>query len=365
VAWQKKAAAPATANLADAFLASITGDATWGWLVNWIPLMDVVTIDVAGFCAAGPPPDPGPLTPLDFFGPTRPTPIGEIANRAALILKLQQIGQARLFGAWCENPVPATTGCGPDVPPNYVESGWNTMFVPAGTNEVFVAGGHGGNVQQVFYSTTATPQTIDWSHGLAWRTVAPDIYIDNDGRATDRWMEIRVNAFRPTAYRLCGAAAHTDVYNPTPQPIPAGTIPPTTRIYNTIADLGAELDRQEFKLDVIRSFVAFLTANAALGPQYADPPVAAAAGVLIKPGAVGYRIDVTGIPAGADEMFGTPPKYHRLGRATIGSANGWLPAIDLEHNPMLIAPLPPGVDRIQVVCNAPATATITALFPGK
>jgi hypothetical protein len=64
-------------------------------------------------------------------------------------------------------------------------------------------------------------------------------------------------------------------------------------------------------------------------------------------------------------MFGTPVKYFRAGRYTLGSANGWLPAVEIEHNPQLVAGLPSGVDRIQVVVNPPATATVTALLPVK
>lgn len=373
MAWSRKSTAPASVNLTQAFIALVTGDPIWGWLVDWMPLIPDALIDVTALCAAGPPPAVAALSPLDFFGPTRPTPLSYVANKAGLIYKITSVVQDRLFGAYCENVVPAggtyslffsgapagNTFLGPS-------TGW---LIPAGATKVRITRltndtggfsdlhhvGYAGGVNTCNPTGAAMMPAIGTS-SLSDLSVCPTI----DHAA---WRTAGTGGTFSLEWFFPGGASLA--YTPTSQPAPAGVIAPAVNAYASIADLGRELDRQEFKLEQITALVTFLASYAGVGPVSSAPPVDAAAGVLIDAAAIGYSIAVSNIPADADELFGVPPKYHRLGRATIGSANGWLPSIDLEHTPMLIAPLPPGVDRIQVVVNPPATATITPLYAPK
>jgi hypothetical protein len=147
---------------------------------------------------------------------------------------------------------------------------------------------------------------------------------------------------------------------------PVGLPARTSTTAATLAGIAAEVDNLEFKLDHIEQLVDYLTGVTALPPSFADPPVPVVADTPQDvTGAAGIIVTVSGIPAGADEQFGTPPKYHRLGRVTLGTADGWLPSFDLEHNPLVIMPIPAGVTRAEVTVRPPITATVTVLRPGK
>lgn len=360
--WTKKPAAPNYANLTEEVLAIITGGPD-AWVVPWLDIVGNQIIDVNAFCAAGPEVC-DPLDAIDFLGFVPGGRFSRSIGVIGLAPKLACFLRNRLFSAYCELLVPASSGCGPDVPPNLVDGGgWNIMDVPAGTTSVYVQGGHGGNVQQVFYTSNHTTGGIDWSHGLSWSTVAPDIYIDNDGRAIDRIMAIRTNAFRSPSYKLCGAAAHTTTYTPPVVPQPPTAIAPTPKVYGTIPDVGKELDRIEQKLHwVLNSLVsAEIELHA---PSVVDaPPIAVQPNVDIPllPDASGFIVTVANIGNQTDERFGEPRQLHRLGRIVLGNAGGWFSPIEITVNPMLVTNLPAGTDRIRVHVEPPATATVLAL----
>lgn len=359
--WQKKAAAPAFANLAEEVEAIVTGGPD-GWVLPWLDILGNQIIDVNAFCTAGPETCP-PLDAFDFLGLVGGGRLGSTIGAAGLGAKLACFARQRMFSAYCEQPVPATTGCGPDFFPPTFGGDWVIADVPAGTNEVFVGGGHGGNVQQVYYVTNHDLNTINWSQGLHWRTVAPDIYIDNTGRATATQMAIRINAFRPYAYRLCGSAAHTDVFTPPVQAKPLTAIPPTPRVYATIPDLGKELDNIENKLHwildtVVTGAYELHAASVVDGPSVTVQPNV---DIPLLEDASGFIVTVSSIGNQTDEHFGEPRQLHRLGRVVIGNAAGWGPPLEITVSPMLITNLPPGTDRIRVHVEPPATATVVPL----
>lgn len=362
MAWTKKAAAPAYANLTEEVLALITGGPD-AWVLPWLDIVGNQIIDVNAFCADGPEVC-DPLAPIDFLGFLGGGGrLGAGLNAAQLGPKLACFARNRLFGAYCEQIVPASSGCGPDFVPFAPQHGWVIADVPAGTNEVFVGGGHGGNVQQVFYVTNHDLGTINWSQGLSWRTVAPDIYIDNSGRATSRQMAIRINDFVPYAYRLCGAAAHTDTYVAPAQPQPPTAIAPTPKVYATIPDLGVELDHLENKLhwvleSLIQRDVELHNANVVDAPPVTVQPNV---DIPLLPDASGFIITVANIGNQTDMRFGEPRQLHRLGRVVLGNAGGWYSPIEITVNPMMVTNLPAGTDRIRVHVEPPATATVLPL----
>lgn len=372
MAWTKKPAAPSSFNLQAAIAALITGDSVWAWLLDWLPLVPQVTVDTAALCAAGPR-TVAPFTAADFVSDPHLAFDRALSQLGPNIDRIQSAAYDRVFGAYCENIVPSgppsTVTIELDVP---VGGAYPAGFQPGGATHVTIetvsllsgtsfdynfqanhtATPSGAFVDRVIRGINTTPGQIlgaDWTP--SWEGF--DFANLNTGGAHVRMVWTVPNP------------GGTFTHAPTPQAQPAGVLAPITNVYGTVADLGAELDRQELKLDIILGMLNLLSQRGIVGPTSADPPVPVTGAPVIAPGAIGYRIDVSGIPAGAGEMFGTPVKYHRIGRYTLGSANGFLPAIELEHAQTLVAALPPGVDRIQVVVNAPATATVTALYPPK
>lgn len=55
------------------------------------------------------------------------------------------------------------------------------------------------------------------------------------------------------------------------------------------------------------------------------------------------RLAVAAAPSWAGEDFGTPPRFHDLGRLNLGNVDGWLPAVELLHEHQLMYPLPAGL----------------------
>lgn len=370
--WTKKAAAPATFNLQAAIAALITGDATWGWLLQWLPLVPQVTVDTAALCDKGPR-VVAPFTAADFVADPHQAFDRALSQIGPNIDRIQSAAYDRVFEAYCENVVPAG---GSYV--NFFEGGPlpNTFLLdpripiptprPTQLRVTRLTADTGGfsDVHWVGYlngSNVCNPTGPGMMPALgasasADLTVCPTIN-EVGVRTAGTGGTFRMEWFYP------GGSVQT--HPATPQPQPSGVVAPITNVYTSYADLGAELDRQELKLDFILGVVEILAQRGIMGPTTSDPPVPVTGAPVIAPGAIGYRIDVANIPAGAGEMFGAPPKYHRIGRYTLGSSNGYLAAVDLEHAQTLVAPLPPGIDRIQVVVNAPETATVTALYPPK
>jgi hypothetical protein len=367
VVWTPKGGAPATFNLNDAFAALITGDVNWGWLLSWVPLINPVQFDTAQFCARGPMTVP-PLGVADFH--LDPFEQG-LASGTALLqnaARLQAVAMDRVFGAYCEQVTTVSNPCtvvasAPD-PPN---PGWRFVHTPDGTQYVKMTFGGGGHVQWWFYAhgnSDYTNYEVGNQGNIA--NIPGGQTVSRTDGPNHQWMAFTFDLGpQPTLVEVCGAAATVVPHVPTAQAQPAGVIAPLPGVYADISSLGKELDRLELKAETILAMLSVLVDRNAAGPVTSDPPADAAAGPLVAPGAIGYAITVAGIPVGSTEMFGTPVKYARIGRYSLGSANGWLPAVEVSHSPMLVAPLPPGVDRIQVTLNAPETGTVKALYPPK
>jgi len=374
--YAPKSTAPATFNLADAFTALITGDTIWGWLLGWVPLIGNVQYRTADFCAAG----PDTVNPLDVtdFIPTRSrTGLGSLMSDLQMAFKIKAVAHDRVFGAYCEIPAgPAPLVCSMIGTFNYgpASGGGNAnataqVPIPTGTTSIrFTLNasntGRAGFSIFAFLNGNYLGQGSDWSGNVGDSGVpsfpfptANAIQV-NFGTQTSNSGTFTMEACNG------GGTQAAQPFTPAPQPQPAGVITPVGKTYATIADLGSELDRQELKLDTIHNIVAFLTGYAALPGQAIEPPVPAT-GQIDLTDAIGFSVAVSNIPASADEMFGTPPRYHRVGRVTIGTPNGWLPAQDITQTPMLFQPLPPGCDRCVVSVFPPATATVQILRPPK
>jgi hypothetical protein len=147
---------------------------------------------------------------------------------------------------------------------------------------------------------------------------------------------------------------------------PPGLVAPASHAYETIQDLGDELDRQEIKLDLLGQRVDFLTrvADPALtGVSDAlNTPIDAGEDPILVGLAIGAIVTLATIPNWADEDFGTPARLHRLGYVNLGSDVAWLPPQDLNVSPMLLS-FPVGVTRIKVTAPVGVNASVLLLYP--
>ena len=371
--WTPKAGAPLHFQMRQAFSASILGDPDWAWLLPFATILSDKIETTAAFCGMGAPEHVPALSDLDFTGLIPTSGLGGAINAVYLAARLAAVAQERMFGQFCEQHVLTGVTCshlanvayGPLAAGNQTFLG--TTMLPAGANRLrlrwitgneaslrtqnfcYNAGGYLGEVGNMLVSPGTPTNEV--------------VLIAGTDRVALNYASSGTNT--GTAEVLSCVDGSFEDHTPTPQLEPPAALPPEARAYPDIAALGAELDRQEFKLDNILSIIEFIAANVAVPPVTTEAPTDAADGVKITPKAIGYVVAVSNIPAGANELFGEPRKFFKVARAAIGSVDGWLPSIEIDHTPFLIAPLPAGTDRIQVKVNPPATATIRALYPPK
>jgi hypothetical protein len=143
------------------------------------------------------------------------------------------------------------------------------------------------------------------------------------------------------------------------------TTPYNVRTYTSIADLGAELDAQEAKLDAIVDGLRYLSLNTAAPTASAGDETAVGAGDVTPVGnAHGAIIRCASIPPAVSEDFETPPRFRNLGHYTQHTADGPLQADEISHNPQVVMFLPM-VTGVSVSPMPPATATLQLLYPTK
>lgn len=371
MAWTRKPGAPVSFSLAEAFAALITGDAIWDWLLDWIPALGYDLIDTDAFCADGPT-GAEPLTFGDFQVSNR-NPYATGANVGLLAVKIAGLAKDRVFGAYCEN-IPAAT------------SGWCTLvdvsWPITGDQTWALSGIH----PPPYAWTTVVPgeqlkislsgpaiTNLYWSH-----TSGTDIIVAGPNSNVVQTYTV------PSGKTLLGAAfRHSgtnytgrywvqrvcmvpEVHTPTPQPAPVGYIPPTSRTYDDIADLGDELDNLEQKLDRVQQLLYYLISrNLIPADALGEPEVVDDDEVVDVKGAVGVLVTLSGIPASVSLGFGTPVRLFKVGRVSLGNNDGWFADYEIEHTPFVIAPLPPGTTQMTVNVIPPIVASIVKLLPQK
>jgi hypothetical protein len=373
VAWTPKAGLTDTLQLNVAFAAALTLVPGLEWLAAYAFLVEGAVIELPGFCAAGP--HVAPALTLDDFLNIGSDPIG-------LKEKIGQVARDMVFGSVCEQVTTGVTGVcqtGQQVlpanpatsyPDKNAESAGDVITnssvrkwlkctmvsvdqffgdvgvkAPDGTTYNIVGGSFDPGV---LFSEKSGPVSFPLVDGLQFWVFG---YAPH--QCTFNWEVV------------CDDMTTTDPHIPTEQPSDLVPLPPAPTTAD-LAAIAAAIDALEFKTAFVSNAVSWLASQVAVAPATRDDAVTAEPGVpLVAKGAVGFLVVVSGIPASADEAFSDPPQYHRLGRITIGSADGWLPSFDLEHSPQLVMPLPLGSDRIVVHAAAPAVATVQALYPPK
>jgi hypothetical protein len=375
MAWTPKSSAPATFSLTQAFLALITGDATWGWLADWIQLVPPTAYNTAAFCAQGPLIS-APLTVTDFIPTFNPLDPRQAIHTAALGTLLAAAARDRVFGAYCETAVSGSGGWDPQQIFTIDNTAGPDAYSAICDLPSYSAGRF--RLQEISYSGSDQTHTLVSFGGTAgsvnvWTFGFPvDIggYTDKQSPGTNFRLQAQFLFGHPAActygiepYNPSGAGLGTP-YNPTAQVQPTGVVSPLLTVDPSLAGIAAELARHEFKLDFLTSLVQSVAgATLDLGAPTSDPADLAPNTPVDVLDAVGCVLVASGIPASRSLDFGTPQNIVRLGHINLGTASAWYPSIWLTHSPMVIRPFPPGVTRLTVTDLPPGCTVTIALIP--
>lgn len=370
--WQKKAAAPDFARFLDRVKADVTGTPE-AWTLPFLDQLSDYVVDVNAFCAAGPE-ECDSLDALDFLGfLPRPSWLGAGLTVLSLQDKLACFGRNRLFGAWCENVVPAgqygnETCYRVDKAPAQNDVTRVTVDKPAGATHLKTrcSSTDGVSGSRVFYCqviwlglTSGDPHPMDYigpqnPNAVYTLTIPPGttaVQFNNydwvmGGTVCTQW-----------------DGGGTAPYVPPTVVQPPTAIGPEPKVYVDIPDLGRELDSIEQKLHSLVYGVTQLQVSdfPVVHEPVSAPVDATNTEVPLEEDVIGVLITTSNVGPFADERFGLPVALHRLGRVVIGTVNGWGRPIDITVSPMLIWDLPPKPTRIVAYAAPPATVTVQPL----
>jgi hypothetical protein len=372
--WTAKPSAPAYFSLADAFIALVTGDPVWGWLVDWATLVPNTGTNTAAFCAAGPP-DVNPFTSDLFNQAPGPSALGQSGHIAALIVAMMNAAQDRVFGAYCEQ-VPASGLCdfveldSASVSPGHDGAYRVVATVPIrpGVSQLALFINNTSSLNLAFKDASlqvGTNLAAGATAGITYTVAAhPGIptmgnYVLSLGGNAGGTGNVRVVI---TQRATCGPGGG-DAYVPEAQPQPAGVLSPIRTVEPTLVGIADEVERLELKLDTLLMMIQGIAgATLDLGGE-TQAPADFVADVPVAVGdAVGCVITTTGIPASRAIDFGTPQNVVRLAHLNCGTADAWFPSIWVTHTPFILRPLPPGTTRITITDLPPGASSTIALI---
>jgi hypothetical protein len=378
MAWTPKSTAPATFNLADAFLALITGDATWGWLVDWLPYVTNDHFNTADFCAFGPTPAPD-LSVLLTASPPDRSPLAVVAKIAALGAALTLAARDRVFGAYCHEVAALVGGWGTPICKTNVHGsdGWGPSIawdVPAGATSA--------RIRQTAGSGSFNYQLRYYPHGVFaggnFTDMSPVLYANNTNWTTGYTIFGCVGGFFylsdppgsvGASETFCIEFNVGDVADhvPAPQPEPAGLLSPLRAVEASLAGIAHEAELLEFKMDTMMSIIQSIAgATLDLGGPASDPADVTPDVPIEVKDAVGCILVASGIPASRSLDFGEPKNVVRLAHINLGTPLAWYPSIWMTHTPMIVRPFPPGTTKVTITDLPPGcSVTIQMILPTK
>ena len=370
MAWVPRDTAPASFSLAAAFRALVTGVAEYAWTDQFLPLIGAETFDTTAFCLAGPPSVGFTLDPSDFINMT-PRTVGRLPLLigAAAIDQVRILAQDRVFGAYCKNSdasieVWSETHCLSVHSTGYTEA---YFTLPPSTSSIrfrvsSYTPGPGGVAQNsgIYLSPTEPISTFTLIGELP--ALAGSIGVTQTASIPAGSTVVMCNCIGGIDATWCfetfGLPGISEDHTVTPPTPPAGLVSRTPTAA-TLEAMAAELDAQETKLDFLTAGMQYLTRALDI-PTEPDPTVIdAPPGVTLNvENAAGCIVFLDLIRAGANEHFGTPPTYTKLGEVVFSGHGGVGPVIELRTNPQLVFPMPPGSQGMTVKALPPAHATV-------
>jgi hypothetical protein len=345
------------------------------WLMPLFPFIADVPFLTADFCAAGPQAvstiDISDLVAVATAGKSKPN---QLVNAVFVAPKVFSIARDRVFAAYCQplgEPASADVFIGVDAEFDVSGAGGNIEFwgrqgfqadyyriitrrdagAWTSNNEVHAAWGgvcfhpplkmlpdNVGETDQI--DQLATRHDADWPTEL---------------ERADYWCTSTYGGSRAhvriEAWRRAGWTPPAGEYVPTPQPKPVDYNQPGPNIYDTIGALGAELDRQEAKLDALLGAVQWLVERTASPPVGVDP----VSTVLADPSQpVAIPQDATGVivelepPSHLARHGSNPPVVIGAAHAALGWAGAWQFSTPIKHTRQIIWPFPPSATDLAI-----------------
>jgi hypothetical protein len=370
-----KSGAPPTFNTLDAFVALVTGDANWSWLIDWLPLVSSVNFETGAFCSIGPP----AAVDIDWsdWSTGDRNPFAAAANKIILAAKLERVIYGRIWSAYCgeQDDLGAWSGdvcerLGIAEVPSGPPATWRVVTPPNATlvrHKCTESDGlHGSR-------TLYAQVVMEWADGtetVQGTYINPTVPTNYQESTAVNLRAIRFDNYDwERSGTICvgfNVGGTVDVPPTVPTRPPDGVEPPGGTAPTTIAELGECCVRMGVQLDTIESLVRYLSLVVAAPGAVVGAPVDASRGEIIDlSGAAGVIVTVSAVRAGADVDFGDPYRLERVGYVTLDTPNGSMAPQELTVNPYVIAPLPPLVRGIRVTVWPPATATVARVDPPK
>jgi hypothetical protein len=160
---------------------------------------------------------------------------------------------------------------------------------------------------------------------------------------------------------------------PVPPPVvvpPPGAPPPPTPIGCDEADICTILDTMMRMLHSMSAQISYARADIQLIQRqhvpfgYVRSTVHAGLtgdGELAVSDLIGVEVVANTIPGWVGTEFGTPDELFTIGRISLGTVDGYGPALNIAHNPELMFPIDGSVTRIGYSLTPGVVATITEL----
>lgn len=363
--WVPKAGTPEIIRPAELMATLITGDPGWGWLVNWLPYLPQEQMTAVEFCALGPTVDVPQLQQSDFAQVMSPWQANLAEVLAYRAFQLSRVVSDYVFGQICEQEVAGGSHCTvfeadllmPTAaqawaPPRLATSGSTSLRITC-----LVLSTNGIHDFHVHWFTAAGAYLTETFAPAPLLTAVNQVQVHARPALGAQFQVVSNGAGTRVRLEFCGIPGTIQEHTPLAQPEPDGILPPATRTYDDLVDVGAELDRLEYKLDQllalglanVRTIVA--ASSAADSAPLEAPANAGAAPIPL--GTKGIMIVVTGVPSWRSVRTDDPNQYPSLGWLTLQTEWGNYMPRELVHVNTIIAPLPPYVNGYSIAMDSP------------
>jgi hypothetical protein len=364
--WTKKADAPAFINAADAIRAVATGSPD-AWVLPFTVLAPEIntTVDVAGMCALGPPPD-AEFEASDFLGGWGLGAPGAAYVGATLGQKLWRWCYQRMFAAYCVQSTTGTLGCTPSTGVVSNDNYWRSYAVRSGAATAVIRnknhGDLGGSMWSVNKDATGPIQPYTNITSSAWTASGPDLQITV--MPGQNWLHLRPGSTN-FVVEFCGGSGLVETpYDYTPVEQPASAVAPYCEPTHTLEQIGEALCKIESKLELIilNQFEEWKRHHA---PLYANPPITVTSNQLLdwSERSTAFAVALSSIGSDVDMSFPTPRAIHRVGRVLVGDGQAWEAPIPITTSPMLVRRTHVGQTKIRIQSWDLAEIYVSFLYP--
>lgn len=99
-----------------------------------------------------------------------------------------------------------------------------------------------------------------------------------------------------------------------------------------------------------------------MGYTHGTVHTVASSDIIALASPAGLAIALADIPPGSGGYFGQPPEFFRVARVALGTADGFLPDLELRHEQNVLLPIPSGIVQLGLSLAPGVVATVTELI---